>query len=212
MDTTESNQLSEIFSILEGDPTGTYNGVLLYMYSVTCFDIAGFAVPGQPPSYSNKLSSARQDSVRSDSVMLGSGLAYQSPNPPLSHIHKSNSDLCLVETHKHAMNPPPYTGAMLGSSIGWLDPSDSSGMMSDVSPNIGSLGLSNSNPGSLTHEGFQMNFLDDLNSHKHTNAPTNTGMNGFSQGEYLTHSLPTTSGLLYQQDESQTLLELGLSS
>lgn len=144
--------------------------------------------------------------------MLGSGLAYQAPNPPLSHIHKSNSDLCLVETHKHAMNPPPYTGAMLGSGIGWLDPSDSGGIMSDVSPNIGSLGLSNSNPGSLTHEGFQMNFLDDLSSHKHTNAPTNTSMNGFSQGEYLTHSLPTGSGLLYQQDESQTLLELGLSS
>lgn len=34
MDTTESSQLSEIFSILEGDPTGIYNGVLLYVYSV----------------------------------------------------------------------------------------------------------------------------------------------------------------------------------
>lgn len=35
MDTSESSQLSEIFSILEGDPTGIYNGVLI---CVQCHD------------------------------------------------------------------------------------------------------------------------------------------------------------------------------
>ena len=269
MDTHESTthpDLSEIFSILEADPSGIvlmigctcvyrpcavmysrYAGMslLMTMWSrvyVTCschflppsssllphsflppsrllspslssFP-SGFAVPGQPPSYSSKLGgSQRQDSLRSDSVMLGSGMTYQSPNPPLGLMHKSNSDLCLVESsHKHSMNPPPYSGAMLGAGIGWLDPSDGGGMMSDMSPSVGSLGLSSSNPGSLTHEGFQMNFLDDLSSHgKHT-ATNNPSLNGFSQGEYLTHSLPTSSALLFQQDESQTLLELGLST
>lgn len=177
--------------------------------------LAGFAVPGQPPSYSNKLGSThRQDSLRSDSVMLGSGMTYQTSNPPLGHMHKSNSDLCLVESsQKHAMNPPPYSGAMLGEGIGWLDPSDSGGMLNEVSPQVGSLGLSNSNPGSLNHEGFQMHFLDDLGPHGKHSAPGNPSMNGFSQGEYLTHSLPTTSSsFLFQQDESQTLLELGLST
>ena len=171
----------------------------------------GFAVPGQPPSYSAKLGAGhRQDSLRSNSVMLGGSLSYQTPNPPLGLMHKSNSDLCLVESaHKHALNnPPPYSGAMLGGAgIGWLDPPDGGGMMSDVS---GSLGLNNSNPGSLTHEGFQMNFLDDMN--KHGANPGNPSMNGFAQSEYLTHSLPTSSSLLFQQDESQTLLELGLST
>ena len=173
--------------------------------------LLGFAVPGHPPSYSAKLNSGnRQVSLQSDSVMLGSGMAYQSPNPPLGHIHKSNSDLCLMDSHKHAVNPPPYTGAMLGGGIGWLDPSDGGGMMSDVSPTVGSLGLSNSNPGSLSHEGFQMNFLDDLSSHHKLTNPPNASLNGFSQGEYM--SLPTSSGLIFQQDESQTLLELGLST
>jgi hypothetical protein len=203
MDTHESvppHDLSEIFSILEGEPPG-------------------FAVPSQPPSYSTKLSGAHcRDSLHSNSVMLGSGLAYQSANPPLSLMHKSNSDLCLVESgHKQAMNPPPYGsgGAMLGG-IGWLDPSDGGGgMMSDVSPTVGSLSLNSSNPGSLTHEGFQMNFLDDMNLHNSSKLATpcsNPSMNGFSQGDYLTHSLPTSISLPFQQDESQTLIELGLSS
>ena len=170
-------------------------------------------MPGQPPSYSSKMNSNRQDSLRSDSIMLGSGLTYQTPNPPLSHMHKSNSDACLLDTHKHSMNPPPYSGAMLGG-VSWLDQSDSGAMMSEVSPAVGSLGLTNSNPGSLTHEGFQMNFLDDLTVHKHNSNSSNPVMNGFSQGEsFLTHSLPTSSGLLFPaQDESQTLLELGLST
>ena len=144
--------------------------------------------------------------------MLASGMTYQTSNPPLGHMHKSNSDVCLVESaQKHSINPPPppYSGAMLGEGIGWLDPSDGGGMLNEVSPPVGSLGLSNSNPGSLNHEGFQMNFLDDLGKHS---APGNPSMNGFSQGEYLTHSLPTTSSYLFQQDESQTLLELGLST
>ena len=150
--------------------------------------------------------------------MLGAGLSYQTPNPPLSLIHKSNSDLCLMESggHKHGMNPPAYSGAMLGGGggIGWLDSSDGGGaMMSDLSS--GSMGLNSSNPGSLTHEGFQMNFLDDMNLHnsKLTTAPAgNPGVNGFSQGDYLTHSLPTSISLPFQQDESQALIELGLSS
>lgn len=190
--------------------------IVLFFQFTSFFTLlsAGFAVPGQPPSYSTKLASGhRQDSLRSDSIMLGSSITYQTPNPPLSLVHKSNSDLCLVDSaHKHTMNPPPYNGAMLGAGVGWLDPPDGSGMMSDVSPTVGSLGLNNSNPGSLTHEGFQMNFLDDIN--KHTPNPNNASMNGFGQSEYLTHSLPTSSGLLhvFQQDESQTLLELGLST
>ena len=147
--------------------------------------------------------------------MLTGGLSsYQNPNPPLSLMHKSNSDLCLME--KHAMNPPPYSGAMLGGGgIGWLDSSDTGGggMMSDISP--GSLALNSSNPGSLTHEGFQMNFLDDMNLHNNkltTPGSSNPNVNGFSQGDYLTHSLPTSISLPFQQDESQALIELGLSS
>ena len=104
-----------------------------------------------------------------------------------------------------------------GGGVSWLDHSESGGaMMSDVSPSVGSLGLNTSNPGSLTHEGFQMNFLDDMHLHGNKmSAPSGSGnpnMNGFSQGDYLTHSLPTNISLPFQQDESQTLIELGLSS
>lgn len=211
MDTQDGvppHDLSEIFSILEGEPTG-------------------FALPGQPPSYSGK-PGHRQDSLRSDSVMLAGGLSYQTPNPPLSLMHKSNSDICLSESaHKQqhgGMNPPPYSGAMLGGGggrgggggggIGWLDSADvggggGGGMMSDLT--TGSLSLNSSNPGSLTHEGFQMNFLDDLHNSK-LNTAGNPSVNGFSQGDYLTHSLPTSISLPFQQDESQALIELGLSS
>ena len=72
--------------------------------------------------------------------------------------------------------------------------------------------MSHSNPGSLPHEGFQMNFLDDLGVHKQNTSSAN--MNGFSHGEtFLTHNLPTSSGLLFSApDESQALLELGLST
>ena len=115
------------------------------------------------------------------------------------------------------MNPPPYSGAMLGGGgVNWLDGSDAGGggvLMSDITP--GSLALNSSNPGSLTHEGFQMNFLDDMNLHnKLTAMPggNNPCVNGFSQGDYLTHSLPASISLPFQQDESQALIELGLSS
>ena len=98
----------------------------------------------------------------------------------------------------------------------WLDQPDGigggGGLLNEVSP-VGPLIMNHSNPGLLPHEGFQMNFLDDLGMHKPI-VSSAASMNGFSHGEtFLTHSLPTSSGLLFSApDESQALLELGLST
>ena len=100
---------------------------------------------------------------------------------------------------------------MLGNELSWLDLENAgSGTNFGFTPGFVNIG-SQSNPGSLPHDQFQMQFLDDNSGQLGHNfmKVSNPSLNGM--GSYLDTGLSHQSGLLVQSDEN-TLLELGLST
>ena len=149
--------------------------------------------------------------------MFGGGVQFG--NPHLGPQHKSGSDLCLLPL-REAPKPIPignssYTGnsnMMLVNELGWLDLDNSSAI--SLSPTMNAFtGLNHSNPGSLPHEQFHLNFLDDAQQMKSSN-PTLNSLGSHPGGEmhsFLEPSIHHQSGL-FPPDESALVAELGLSS
>ena len=159
----------------------------------------------------------RQDSTQSDSIMFG-GSGVQFGNPHLGPQHKSGSDLCLLPP-REVPKPIPignssYTGnsnMMLVNELGWLDLDNSSAV--SLSPTMNAFaGLNHSNPGSLPHEQFHLNFLDEAQGMKSSN-PTLSSL-GSHPGEMHSFLEPSIhhQGLFPPSDESALVAELGLSS
>lgn len=106
---------------------------------------------------------------------------------------------------------------MLTNELGWLD-LENMGTGLSFSPTtnsgFGNLGTQ-SNPGSLPHDQFQTQFLDDTTSQlgngfmKVANPPINGNL--ANDLNFLESGLSHHSGLLLQSDEN-TLVELGLST
>ena len=109
---------------------------------------------------------------------------------------------------------------MLTNELGWLDLENMGtglGFSPTTNSGFGNLGTQ-SNPGSLPHDQFQMHFLDDTTSHlgngfmKVANPPMNgCAVNPANDLNFLDSGLAHHSGLLLQSDEN-TLVELGLST
>lgn len=127
----------------------------------------------------------------------------------------NNSDVCLtVPGQDGSRNSLVGSGSynmsenvMLSNEIAWLDLENisSGNSLGGFSPSgFGTIG-SQSNPGSLPNDQFQMQFFDDTGGQV-----SNPSLNGLTSvsgvGPFL-----DPSGMLIQSDE-KALLELGLSS
>ena len=196
-------------------------GILSYKINVLCTYLLNlhthtdYSVPGQPsslpvahthshlpPPPSHTFASPakyaagnRQELVHSDSYAMPFG------NPSFGLQGKTPSDMCLnMEGHRNS------TGAMLAGGgnvmladqeLNWLDLDSHQAL--GFSPTIGSGFTSNlnrhSNPGSLQHDQFHMNFLDDpqvvttSSSGANMMRSSNPTLNGFGD-------VPTSSSFL----------------
>ncbi len=154
----------------------------------------------------------------SDNLMLGAALNSQNPSKTLT-----GSDMCLsIPGQDGSRNTLAGTGSynnmagnvMLGNELGWLDLENmtAGNGLGGFSPAFGGNIGSQSNPGSLPQDQFQMQFLDDNNGHLGNNfmKVSNPSLNGLAPGNDI-GSFLDHSGILVQSDE-KALLELGLSS
>ena len=143
---------------------------------------------GTPTKYGN-----RQELVQSDSFAMPFG------NPSFGLQAKTPSDICLnMDGHRNSTSGVvPGGNVMLGDQdLNWLDLDNNQAL--SFSPTIGSGFVTNlnrhSNPGSLQHDQFQMNFLDDPQAAASNTSATmmrssNPALNGFVD-------VPTSTGFL----------------
>lgn len=149
-----------------------------------------------------------------NNIMLG---ALNTQNHSLQHNKPLNSsDVCLaVPGQDSSRNSLVGSGSynlsdnvMLGNEIAWLDLENIStgNNLGGFSPSGFPPINSQSNPGSLPNDQFQMQFFDD-NTGQISNPSLLNGLpSGGDVGPFL-----DSSGMLIQSDE-KALLELGLSS
>ena len=144
-------------------------------------------------------------------------------NPPLGIQNRTGSDICLNIPREGQKNSTGSihggNNVMLSEELQWLDLDCANTF--GVSPTMNS-GFSNlnrhSNPGSLQHEQFHVNFLDDSIQHsgldggmRSLNQDFNSGVPVNGMHSFLDTGIPHPSGLFPASEES-TLVELGLST
>lgn len=170
-----------------------------------------FGPPHPHPSHSTVMHSklgTRQDSVQSDSIMLAGGVPFGCTHllPP----NRSGSDLSLNrEGHKNSgvSNNMYSCNVLPPSELGWLD-LDSSNALS-LSPTT--FNMTHSNPGSLPHEQFHLNFMED--SQMKSSNPTLNGLSSrMEMTPFFDSGIPHQSGFFPPSADETVLVELGLSS
>ncbi len=154
------------------------------------------------------------NATKPDNIMLG---AMNTQNHSLLHKSLNNSDVCLaVPGQDGSRNSLVGSGSynmsdsvMLGNEIEWLDLeniSSGNNLGGFSTGGFGTIGTQ-SNPGSLQNDQFQMHFFDD-----NSGQISNPSLNGLaSTGGVVGGAFLDPSGMLVQSDE-KALLELGLSS
>ena len=157
----------------------------------------------------------RHGSAQSDNIMLaGSTLPFG--NPPLAPQHKSGSDVCLNipptrDGHKNSTGSYGNPGNIVANNdLGWLDLDNSSSGLS-MSPTMNMFGgLNHSNPGSLHHDQFHMDFMNDAHLNSSNSALNRLSSHPLDMNNYFDTGIPHNSGMF--PSEESTLLELGLST
>lgn len=204
---TGDHPLSEIFDILREDGAE---------FSLPVHQSLPMSASHGSTSPVKNTGPVRQGSAQSDSIMLAGGAALPFGNPQLASEHKAGSDICL--------NVPPArdgqknsTGSygnpgnvMANNDLGWLDLDNNSGL--SLSPTMNMFGaLNQSNPGSLHHDQYHMDFMNDSHLNSSNSALNRLSSHPLDMNNYFEPGISHNSGMFATSEES-TLLELGLST